>query len=355
MAMYLLKQTGERRESRNGPVYVASGPVTTVYEKPQERVMFWAERDCNPFFHFFESLWMLGGRNDVESVARFAGNMANYSDDGRTFHGAYGYRWRIAMPADVQYGAHTPYDQLQIIADRLRIDPNERRTVLQMWDSASDLGNPCKDVPCNTVATFQMDSEGELHICVFNRSNDIIWGAYGANAVQFSTLLEYVACRAGAKIGTYHQISVNWHAYPKVFDPLYEKFESSASSYGNPNVAGLSEIPSYYETGEAAPYPLMQPDTNPDDWDLSLRRLLAANGRAPTEGRWCDPFFTDVAIPILRAHDFYKAAELNDDKFEKTIGMLANVHATDWRLACFEWVTRRWNKYRKDRDDGPTP
>src|SRR3989304_1089903 len=105
LGIAMLEEFGSRGESRNGSVLVMDEPVTTVYERPRERVIFWNERDANPFFHFYEGLWMLGGRNDVKSLTRFVKRMESYSDDGKTFHGAYGYRWRN----------HFHFDQLAII------------------------------------------------------------------------------------------------------------------------------------------------------------------------------------------------------------------------------------------------
>ncbi len=86
--MDLLQIEDFTNESRNGRVYQAKTPVTTVYERPKERVLFWAERDANPFFHFMEGLWMLDGRNDLEFVKHFAKSMENYSDDGKSLWGA---------------------------------------------------------------------------------------------------------------------------------------------------------------------------------------------------------------------------------------------------------------------------
>ncbi len=71
-ALRFLRQTGVPRDSRNGAVLQAPCPVTTVYRRPDERVLFWPERDANPFFHFMESLWMLAGRNDVAWPADLA-------------------------------------------------------------------------------------------------------------------------------------------------------------------------------------------------------------------------------------------------------------------------------------------
>ena len=130
LALRLLDQAGVERPSRNGPVLVIPEPVTVVYERPCERVIFHPERDCNPFFHIFESLHYLAGRNDVASLARYAKQMLEYSDDGVTLHGVYGHRWR----------KHFGFDQLTQIVAALKKNPDDRRCILQMWDARCDLG-----------------------------------------------------------------------------------------------------------------------------------------------------------------------------------------------------------------------
>src|SRR5690606_13885482 len=111
--------------SRYGDVLRIPEPVIITYRKPRERVLFNQKRDCNPFFHLYESLWMLAGRNDVASLAYYNKRMPEFSDNGKTFHGAYGYRWRN----------HFGWDQLRAIVEELRTNSNSRRVVLQMWDA----------------------------------------------------------------------------------------------------------------------------------------------------------------------------------------------------------------------------
>ena len=127
-------------DSRNGPVLSFPTPLTTVYERPDERVLFSAERNCNPFFHFIEGLWMIAGRQDLKTLTMFAKKMADFSDDGILVNGAYGYRWTEWFGRD----------QLSTVIDLLRKNPLDRRAVLQMWDCTQDLGSSSKDVPCNT-------------------------------------------------------------------------------------------------------------------------------------------------------------------------------------------------------------
>jgi thymidylate synthase len=134
-----------RRPSRNGDVLMIDEPVTVTYTHPRERVLFNAARDANPFFHLYEALWMLAGRNDAAPVAYYAKQMAEYSDDGETLNGAYGRRWRKAStvydaPAEARYGQSTcVVDQLNVIVNHLKADPTSRRAVLQMWNVEDDL------------------------------------------------------------------------------------------------------------------------------------------------------------------------------------------------------------------------
>ena len=49
-----------------------------------------------------------------------------------------------------------------------------------------------EEIPCNTAIYFKV-REGKLNMTVSNRSNDVIWGTFGANVVHMSILQEYVA------------------------------------------------------------------------------------------------------------------------------------------------------------------
>lgn len=175
LGLTYIRSHGVLRETRNGPALVCPSPVTTIYEKPRERVLFSNARDANPFFHFFESLWMLAGQRNGKFLNYFVKDFTKrFSDDGTTLHGAYGYRWRE------QWG-----DQLAIIVDRLKNDPSDRRSVLQIWSADLDLGKTSRDLPCNTTVFFWVSEDDsktgesprlELNMTVCNRSNDIIWG-----------------------------------------------------------------------------------------------------------------------------------------------------------------------------------
>lgn len=318
-----LSQEGIERDSRNGAVIQAKTPVTTTYNRPTERVLFWADRDANPFFHLMESLWMLAGRNDVEFCTRFVKRMLNFSDDGKTFHGAYGYRWRV----------HFGFDQLKPIIEALKANHNDRRQVIQMWDATVDLGKQGKDFPCNTLVFVAINTDGELDITVCNRSNDMIWGAYGANAVHFSVLQEYLASAIGVPVGKYYQVSNNFHAYKDTFDPLKHLADRAPDCY-------RQTVDCPYSNGLVAPYPLISTDV--ETWEQDLKMFMSEGAVLGLK----DPFFRKVAVPVYLAHVAY-AQNKNENGINEALEILEQCKATDWKLACVEWLERRRANFLK--------
>lgn len=323
-----LREEGHCRPSRNGDVLQVDNPVTTLYERPKERVLFWAQRDANPFFHLLESLWMLAGRNDVDYVASLVGSMRNFSDDGLTFNGAYGYRWR----------EHFDIDQLDWAVHELRDNPTSRRVVIGMWDAGHDIDKGIqgsKDLPCNLALHLQVNRHNQLDMTVFNRSNDVIWGAYGANAVHFSVLQEFIASMVGIPVGRYWQVSDNYHAYEDVYSKMTElaDFELGHSSH-NP-----------YALGEVSPYPLVSTDYG--TWMMDLDLFMSEGAVVGLR----DPFFRRVAVPMLMAYKAFKKFS-GEEKFLAPLEILQNCGATDWRRAGEEWLMRRANKWQRAQDAG---
>ena len=71
-----------------------------------------------------------------------------------------------------------------------------------MWDGSCDLDTHHNDLPCNTHIYFRV-VDGKLNMTVCNRSNDVIWGMTGANAVHMTMLQELIAAEADIPIGSY--------------------------------------------------------------------------------------------------------------------------------------------------------
>jgi len=323
-AKVFLNESHIVRNSRVGEVWEYPTPVTTRHIYPRERVLFNVERNANPYFHFMEALWMLAGRCDVAWIAQFNPRMKEYSDDGVSFHGAYGYRWRFAF--DLDGGAEDDYaDQLVKIVRMLKKDFNERRAVLSMWNPIWDLERPdCRDLPCNTTVFFKI-REGRLTMTVCCRSNDIVWGTYGANAVHMSMLQEYLASMIGVPVGEYWQISDSWHAYTARW----------AEFGGFSNRLTLDP----YLSAEVSPYPMV---IDPPSWDQDLKNFM----RSSETGEsfiYVNPFFEYVAEPLLRSWRAYKS----EGGMRDALLWACRCQASDWGLAATQWLERIQEKRNK--------
>ncbi len=409
--------------SRYGEVMSIEEPVILTYERPRERVLFNAARDVNPFFHVYEALWMLAGRNDVAPLAYYNSRMKEFSDDGYTLNGSYGYRWRKApfcsrtTPADQEYPAFKyaeGVDQLQILIQHLKANPLSRRAVLSMWNVEDDLLKidssgfcnhccaegttrpgplstkcgvcegtgksrlPSKDVACNLSVKFKVrqgmcsacegvgnvpyddfqgtrgfqpcskcggkphDQPRYLDITVFNRSNDLVWGALGANYVHFGFLQEYMASHLGLEVGVYNQISDDLHAYtaedrwkPEEWLAYYNPMEVNYG-YGEPdNSLKLfpvvqdpatfdKELPKFVEWHSKDAFKM------PEPYNQELKRY---------EHGWHEPFLREVAEPMMVAFHIWKKKEHKWQ--DRCLAQADMIRADDWRIACHAWLERR--------------
>ena len=323
-----LKENGIWRNSRSGRVIEYPNPVTTVYKNPEERVLFYPARDANPFFHLFEAFWMLAGRRDVEFIEQFNSRMKEFSDNGKIFHGAYGYRWRDYFGVD----------QLDLVVDHLKTDPESRRTVLQMWSSKDlekTVNDPlAKDIPCNTQIYFKIKN-GRLQMTVHCRSNDIIWGTYGANAVHFSILQEYIAARIGVDLGAYYHWSDSFHAYEGVFEKTLNILEQK-------NTGDTLWYDSYLGWNKGMHYSpekiFNSPEGIHEDLNIFLN-LGLTNCWEKIEFEFNNKFFDETALPMFKAWKNHKKL-----RYHQAIDCLQNVPALDWKKAAIEWLERRKHK-----------
>lgn len=362
------------RASRYGEVMMVEEPMIITYDHPRERVLFNEARDANPFFHLFESLWMLAGRNDVAPLAKYNSKIAEIaSDDGKTFNGAYGYRWRkvsylkcagvmggtTSLGEQIEKIEEYEGDQLEILIKHLKQKPESRRAVLQMWNVEDDLLNidSSKDVCCNTHAYFSVElgmcslCEGNcgpqpdgsmcdncnghphdvpryLNMTVCNRSNDLIWGMLGANVVHFSFLQEYVAACIGLEVGTYNQMTNNLHVYTDNWEPQkWLKHYHNRTMHDQPIIT--------YEKHVKLIVPLVKDQMT---FDLECAGFI---DRDTDNRNWMEPFLQDVASPMCRAFELHKQR----DYFHAT-RMAALVKSDDWRIAATNWINKRqdnWN------------
>lgn len=349
-------------ESRNGPVLNIPEPVTVTYTKPNQCVLFNPVRDCNPFFHLVEAMWMLAGRNDVASLIPFASNMANYSDNGETLNGAYGYRWRSHWFD----GESTYFDQLEFLIQHLTNNPESRRAVLQMWNVENDLlkvddshRTYSKDVCCNTEVIFttrkvEYKEEGGfnytdtiLDMTVVNRSNDLIWGMMGANVVHFSFLHKFMSEACRLTQGNFHTMSTNLHVYTETnsgFEPdkLLDHYRVDLRDMHAPpmfeNLYSTGMIAGGTHLFNSAIDNVSRIELEAFDRDLKrfFSQLNSTHGEDEFEADFESQFIERTMVPAVVS---FRKHKLRD--YDEAYAVVDTMLDLDWRIACKKWLERR--------------
>ena len=217
--------TGDRVAPR-GKLIREMRPACFEFINPYNRVTFLHGRRINPFFQVAESLWILSGRADVEWLQVFNKNIAQFSDDGKWFNASYGERMRTWNKNALHSFILNPVDQLVDVYRKILADPDTRQAVIvlsnPMFDNSTyTIDEHGKDICCNLCLTFKI-RQNKFHMTVFNRSNDIHWGLFGANLCQFSTIQETLFSwlkHSGypqfvqLEMGTYNHITDSLHVY----------------------------------------------------------------------------------------------------------------------------------------------
>lgn len=394
-----------KEPSRNGSVLRINEPVTITYTHPRERVLFNRARDANPFALLYEALWMLAGRNDVSPLVYYTRQFNEYSDDGKTLNGAYGWRWRQSKTTNQEHALYEGYglkkgeyvardevvstvDQLDTLINHLKKQPNSRRAVLSMWNVEDDLlrigpdREDCpivvtsKDVCCNLNVMFsiripEMGYAGDtadiapcnnkpvLDMTVTNRSNDLVWGLLGANYVTFSILQEYVAAHLGVEVGKYHHFTNNLHVYDWNWKPEEWLADTEPNFYRKEELNGRddanAERLNVWGKGIENRVPLVH---DPKQFDKELKDFVELHkhhkfldphheevGKLWT--KWKEPFFSDVAQPLFASHHWYRGIRDGSRPNEGDVeDALENCQSWDWRIAGEAWMKKREKNYK---------
>ncbi|KCZ62153.1 hypothetical protein L53_12995 [Hyphomonas sp. L-53-1-40] len=150
-----------------------------------------------------ELLWYLSGSDSAEHIRYYIPLYAEESEDGETIYGAYG-------PRLLNWHGQ---NQLQNVINLLKVTPNTRRAVIQIFD-ALDIGERStrrKEIPCTCMLQFLL-RDNQLQLIVNMRSNDAHLGL-AHDVFAFTMLQEIVARSLGVEIGTYKHFVGSLHLY----------------------------------------------------------------------------------------------------------------------------------------------
>lgn len=174
-------------------------PQRTIEVDMRRPVLRVVDRSLSYRFMAAEAFWILTGDDRVETIAPYNSRIAEFSDDGERFFGAYGPKIRAQLP---------------YIIEKLNADEDSRQAGLTIWRECPP---NTKDVPC-TVAIFFAIRGGKVNAHVFMRSSDV-WLGVPYDVFNFS-MLGHLVCGL-----------LNEHRDPKSYVSPGKLFLTAASSH----------------------------------------------------------------------------------------------------------------------------
>ena len=173
------------------------------------------ERKLSYPFMFGEATWMLQGKNDVDSVAKYVTNIRRFSDDGKTFFGAYGPK------IITQWG---------YVVQKLYSDRDSRQAIISIWRENPGISN---DIPCTlTLQFFLREASDELwlHTIANMRSNDawlgVPYDTFNFSAISFFIALHLNKLGIKCKLGELIIQAGSRHIYETDYKKLDDIFAS---------------------------------------------------------------------------------------------------------------------------------
>lgn len=128
-------------------------PQVTLAVDASRAVLTNAARKLGYRFMAAEAYWLLTGDDRVATIAPYNERIKEFSDDGRTFFGAYGPQF-IA--------------QLGHVVRALHAEESTRQAVMTLWRPSPP---PTRDAPCTVAISFQV-RQRRLNAHAFMRSSD---------------------------------------------------------------------------------------------------------------------------------------------------------------------------------------
>lgn len=192
-------------------------PQQTIIVDMRRPVLTVSERKLSYKFMAAEAYWILSGDDKVATIAPYNGRIADFSDDGVKFFGAYG-------PKIIS--------QLPFILAKLRADPMSRQAGLTIWRESPPV---TKDVPC-TVSMFFSVRDGKLNNHVFMRSSDA-WLGVPYDVFNFSMVAHFICSLLNQsrehdpyEPGTLYLTMASSHIYQENFESALNCLKTT--SYG---------------------------------------------------------------------------------------------------------------------------
>lgn len=186
-------------------------PSIAVLQNPRQRWV-WNQRRRVSFVNAVgQWFWLLGGSNDLASIEFYNRKAADFSDDGRTLRGAWGYRI---------FGNSS---SLYRLVGKLRDDPSSRRIVLPVFIPEDALENS-RNLPCLLHIQFLVRGNRLLMVSVMRSNSALMVLPY--DFFVLTMLHELVSLLAKFQQGPYIHIAHSMHIYEDEIETARSTLES---------------------------------------------------------------------------------------------------------------------------------
>jgi len=184
-----------------------------VVEDPRQCLYTHAVRGSQNKYLAAEFMWYFLGRNDVQYISKHAKFWNQIQNPDGTANSAYGY-----LIFNVKN--HAGLSQYQWALNSLLADSNTRQAVMH-FNMPMHQYTENKDFVCTMYANFHI-RENKLHLSVFMRSNDAIWGtptdvAFFC-ALQMQMLSHLRTKYPDLELGQYSHTANSYHIYDRHYD-----------------------------------------------------------------------------------------------------------------------------------------
>jgi thymidylate synthase len=158
---------------------------------------------------FGELLWFLRGDTNVRWLQeRGITIWDEWADENGDLGPVYGAQWR-SWPAPATAGGVRHIDQLALVIDQIRTNPDSRRHIVSAWNPAEvdQMALP----PCHSLFQFYV-AEGRLSCQLYQRSADVFLGV-PFNIASYALLVHMVAQVTGLEVGDFVHTLGDAHLY----------------------------------------------------------------------------------------------------------------------------------------------
>ena len=172
-----------------------------------------------------ELIWFLSGSSNERDLCQlvhkkispekrtiWTDNVENFGGDRFDAGRIYGVQWRswadnsnshielddmgnLVGAGEVQF-----IDQISVIIDKLRNNPDCRRIILNSWDVGDIQNNRMALPPCHVLSQFYVNGDGELSCSMYQRSVDTFLGL-PFNIASYALLTHILASITGYSVG----------------------------------------------------------------------------------------------------------------------------------------------------------